>query len=306
MVATSSLVDKTRGYLQTATSDEDQSSTLTSMIDNNDLTFTVNPPRGLATAMSAGIVEIGSELIYCDGVGNDGTATIPPWGRGFRSTVAAAHNVGDRIISQPRYPRQTILDEINVAIGRVYPGVFVIKHYNTFTTAPSMTYDVPDDFEFALKVEWQVPDGRNYWRTVTFSRPNAGGRPLTADNTPDKGRTLDIGEPMFVGQPLHIEYAAQPLTISSETLDFQAISGLGDNLVDVVCLGAAANLINANEAQRSQMGTVEQQARGQYITAGTSMNTSKYLEQRFAQRLKEERAALQLLYPPTMQRVWVH
>jgi len=307
MVAASKLVDQTRGYLQTSTSDEDQASTLGTMLTSNGLSFSVNPVRGLATAMSAGIVEMGSELIYVDGVAADGTCTIPPWGRGFRSTVATAHNVGDRIVSQPRYPRQSILDELNIAIGRVFPDVFVVKHFNTVTTQPSITYNVPDDFQWALKVEWQLPDGRNYWRTVTYLRHNAGGRPLTAGgNNPDQGTTVDIGEPVLVGMPLHFEYAAQPLPLAAETDDFTAVSGLGTNLTDVVCLGAAANLITANEAQRSQLGTVEQQARGQYIQAGTSMNTSKYLEQRFAQRLKEERDALQLLYPPTMQRVWTH
>jgi hypothetical protein len=111
---------------------------------------------------------------------------------------------------------------------------------------------------------------------------------------------------MFVGMPLHIQYAAQPLPLVNETDDFVATTGLGLNLTDVVCLGAAANLINAAEAVRTQLGTVEQQVRGQYITAGTATNVSKYLEQRFAARLKEERDALQLLYPPTMQRVWIH
>jgi hypothetical protein len=307
MVLASKLVDQTRGYLQTSTSDEDQSATLVTVMDDNDLAFTVSPARGLATGMSAGIIEIGSELIYVDGLAADGTCTIPPWGRGHHSTVAAAHNPGDRIISQPRYPRQTILDEINIAIGRVFPDVYVVKHYNTVTTSPSITYDVPDDFQWPLKVEWQLPDGRNYWRTVTFTRSGAGGRATSAGgNNPDQGTTLDIGESMLVGMPLHIEYAAQPLPLTAETDDFTTVTGLGTNLTDVVCLGAAANLLTANEAQRAQLGTVEQQARGQYIQGGTAMNVSKYLEQRFAQRLKEERQALQLLYPPTMQRVWIH
>jgi hypothetical protein len=307
MVLASKLVDQTRGYLQTSTSDEDQSSTLVSMLASDGLTFTVNPARGLSTAMSAGLIEIGAELIWVDGIAADGTCTVPPWGRGFKSTVATAHNVGDRIVSQPRYPRQSILDELNIAIGRVFPDVFVVKHYNTFTTQPSITYDVPNDFQWELKVEWQLPDGRNYWRTVTYTRSNAGGRATTAGgNNPDQGTTLDIGEPMLVGMPLHIEYAAQPLPLTAETDDFTAVTGLGTNLTDVVCLGAAANLITANEAQRAQLGTVEQQARGQYVQPGTSMNVSKYLEQRYAQRLKEERQALQLLYPVTMQRVWIH
>jgi hypothetical protein len=305
MVLAASLIDKTRGYLQGA-SDEDQSSTLTSMLDNNDLSFVVNPARGLATAMSAGLIEIGTELIWCDGIAADGTCTIPPWGRGFRSTTAAAHNVGDRIISQPRYPRQDTLNEINIAINRCFPDVWVVKHFNTVTTVPQITYDVPNDFEWVLKAEWQVPDGRNYWRDVTYLRSSEGGRPLTPDNTPDKGITVDMAENVQPGQPFHIAYAAQPSLLTADTDDFETVTGLGFNMTDVVCLGAAANMINANEAVRAQQATIEQQTRGQFIQPGSALNVSKYLEQRFAQRLKEERASLLIKYPPVQQRVWRH
>jgi hypothetical protein len=306
MVLAASLIDQTRSYLQTAGSDADQSSTLVTMIDNNDLAFTVNPARGLATAMSAGLIEIGSELIWVDGIDSAGNCTIPPWGRGLQSTTAAAHSVGDRIISQPRYPRQLTLNEINIAINRIFPDVFVIKHYNTITTSPSITYDLPDDFEWILKAEWLMPDGRNYWRDVTNMRSSEGGRPLVAGNTPDLGRTVDIAENCSVGQPLHFAYAAQPTPLSAETDDFVAVTGLGTNLIDVLCLGAAANMINAFEAVRVQQSTIEQQTRGQYVQAGTAMNVSKYLEQRYQQRLKEERAALQIQYPPVQQRMWRH
>ena len=226
MVLAASLIEKTRGYLQGA-SDEDQSSTLVTVLDNNDLTFTVNPARGLATSMSAGLIEIGTELIWCDGIAVDGTCTIPPWGRGFRGTTAAAHSVGDRIVSQPRYPRQWTLDEINVAINRVFPNVWVVKHYNTVTTTPQITYDVPNDFEWVLKAEWMVPDGRNYWRDVTYLRSNEGGRPITSDNSPDKGITLDMAEQVQPGQPFHIAYAAQPTLLSAETDDFDPITSFG-------------------------------------------------------------------------------
>jgi len=300
------IADRIRAELRTWTSDEDQSTTLNTNINNSALTFQVTPVRDLVLGVGAGIVEIDQELIFISNIATDGTCTVPPWGRGYRSTVAVSHSVGAQVRTRPPFPYSKIYDEMNTVLDRIFPDIYVIKHYNSTTTIPQITYDLPNDAQWVLKAEWQVPDGRNYWQQARHLRMSAGGRPTTtSDNNPDKGVTVDVADRMMPGRPIHFEYAAMPTDLTGVPgEDFETQTGLSSSIIDVVIWGAAASMAASLEAVRMQLATAEQQARGQYIQGGTALNTSKYFEDRYQLRLKEERESLQQLYPPAIQMVW--
>lgn len=295
------LIDETHGLLQSFSLDESQSTTLANPIAPGDLTFTVTQTRGIATGFSPGVIEIDQELIYCDSVDADGNATIPAWGRGYLSTTPATHASGARVISQPIFPRAWTMRAINETIDRVYPEVFAVKSFETTTTVPRITYQLPADCERVLKAAWQEPGPVEYWRTVRRFRMSPGGGTLFGDT----GRTVDVADRMWPGRPIQFLYASRPQHLAAETDDFEEVTGLGSGMFDVVTFGAASGLLTVSqELSRLQMSSVEQQNRSQLVAPSAALTSSRYLDQKFQQRLKEERVSLQQLYPPRVTGVW--
>lgn len=295
------MIDETKGLLQSWASDEEQSTTLAGNIALGDLSFSVTNSSGVATGVSPGILEIDRELLYCDTAGVDGSATVTAWGRGYLSTVAAAHLAGARVISQPSFPRAKVADAINQALFRVYPKVFAVKSFETTTTMPVITYDVPDNCQRVLSARWQRADGRRYWQDVDMIRqPQPGGGTQFGDS----GVTVDIGDRMPSGRPLQIVYAAKPVALVNETDDFETVTGLDISIEDVVTTGAAVQMLIALELSRLQTSSVEQQNRSALVAPSAALIASGKLEQKFQIRLEEERKALQELYPPRIMRRW--
>jgi hypothetical protein len=291
---TSKMIAATRGLLQSWSLDEEQSTTLAADMGVDDLSFTVTTARGIATGVSPGIIEVDEELMYCDSVSSTG-GTITAWGRGHLSTVPAVHLAGTRLISQPTFPRAKILDEMNQAMARIFPDVFAVKVFNTTTTLPQITYDLPDDAEWVLAGKWQRPDGRLYWQSLQRMRMS----PLGSD-----GVTVDVADRVLPGRPIQFIYAAKPSPLVNQSDDFETTTGLDIGIQDVVTLGAASALTVSQELSRLQMSSVEQQNRAQLVAPSAALTSSRYLGQLFQQRLDEERRSLQRLYPPRVNRSW--
>lgn len=294
------VIDETLALLQSWSLDQSQSTTLTSALTSSALTFPYDTAANIATGISAGMVEIDHELIYVENV--DGTnATVPAWGRGYRSTTATSHSSGARVISQPTFPRQKTLDGINQMFERIFPRIFAVRSFETTTTQPIITYDLPDDAQWLLKARWQVPDGRLYWEDVRRWRVSSGGGTQFGDT----GITVDVADYMQPGRPIQFLYAAKPTPLVNETDDFVTVTGLNAGLVDVVELGAATQLVTALELSRLQVSSIEQQNRSQLVAPSAALTSSRYLDTRFQERLEEERKALQRLYPPRITREWM-
>lgn len=300
MTTTAQLIDETLALLTSWGQDQSQSTTLTSSMTTSSPSFTYDSAGGIATGMSAGQCEIDRELVWVESV--DGTtATIPQWGRGFKSTTPAVHSSGARIISQPAFPRQKTLDAINQVFERIFPRIYAVKSFETTTTFPVLTYDLPDDAQWVLKAKWQQPDGRQYWQDVTRWRVSSGGGTQFGDT----GITVDVADSMMPGRPIQFLYAAKPTTLVNDTDDFVIVSGLNAGLVDVVELGAAAQMVTALELGRLQTSSVEQSNRSNLVAPSAALTASRYLDTRFTERLEEERKALQRLYPPRVTREWM-
>lgn len=304
MTTVAEVIEETRALLRGPI--EEQSSTLQNAIDASALSLVLTDTRSITLGATPGVIEIELEQIYASVIDAMGNVTVPPWGRGHRNTTPAAHPANARVISQPQYGRQRILDKLNDTCNRMFPSVYGIKHFNATATEPVRTYNTPDDLERVLTVEWQVPDGAQDWLTVRRWKTNAGGRPTTADgNNPDQGVTVTVGDYMIPGRPVHFVYAAKPGLLVNEADSFETVTGFASSLKDVCVYGAAAALIIANETSRMQLTSIEQQDRTSKITPSAALSASRYLEQEFQTRLAEERKTLQQLYPPRVTGQWL-
>lgn len=301
MATCAQMIAETQGLLQSWVLDESQSTTLSSGITANALTFVVTQPRGIATGVSPGIVEIDQELIYCDSVDNSGNATVPAWGRGYLGTSAAVHATGARVISQPTFPRYWTLQALNETMERMFPSVYATGQVELTTTVPQITYGLPATAQWVLGARWLEPGGMQYWRAVKRWRMSPGG----GTHFGDQGITVDVADTMMPGRPIQFLYAAKANAFVNETDDFVAATGFNIGLRDVVCLGAASQMTTALELSRLQISSVEQQNRAQLVAPSAALTSSNFLDKRFQERLMEERKALQRLYPPRVTGAWI-
>lgn len=295
------LINETLGQLQAYSEDSDQVTTLGADVGVDDLTFQVTIVRSGAMGLSAGVVEIDSELLYVSAIADDGTATVEPWGRGYDGTVPATHATGSRVVSSPSYPRSKVLDALNETILRVFPTIFVPKVTTLTTTVPVVTYDLPEDAEWVLDARWQPPTGVQYWQAIRRWRMSNGGTTVSGD----LGVSVDVADALVPGCPIEFTYAAKPAIFTAETKDFEEVTGLPLSMRDVVVTGASSLLVTSQELSRLQTSSIEQQNRAGLVAPSAALTSSRYLEAKFQQRLQEEQVALRRKYPIRIARNWV-
>jgi hypothetical protein len=301
------LIIETQGLLKSWSLNAEQVTTLSAGIANNALTFVVTDTASATLGISSGIVEIGEELILVSSIADDGTCTVPPWGRGYLGTVAAAHNTGDLVTSQPAFPRQKVFDAINETISRVFPKLFAERAASFTVTVPSVTYDLPDDAVRLLDARWQVSGAAKYWKGIRKMRMGpAGGTTVSGGVTgPFTNVSVDIADPMQPGRPLVITYAAQPARFTAVADDYQTVTGLPATSKDVLVYGAASALTVSSELSRLQIASIEQQDRTKLVAPSAALTSSRFLDQRYGDRLNEEATALREKYPVRVMGVWI-
>lgn len=279
------LIDETLSELHGYTSDLEQVTFLTAPIGPTDTTISVDD----AEQISRGLIEIDDELIWVTKVDtNANVVTIAPFGRGYRGTTAASHTANTMITDNPRYPRASIKQKINDTINEIYPEVFAVKTDETNTAIPVVvTYPAPADCDVILQLRCRTIGPSREWMPI--KRYNLD---TSADTTAfPTGKSVDIADPMYPGQPIRIVYIAAP----SQFVDLDdtlATVGLDDNVKEVLLYGACYKLITGLEVARMQTTTVQQSTRDQLVPSGSATKGSQFYYSLFQNRLENERDRL--------------
>ena len=126
----------------------EQMTVLTSPLNANDLTMSVETTTGFA----AGLVEIGNELVYIKSVVDASTLSILQ--RGYRSTASTAHAAGSLVVRAPRFPRAMMLKLLNKTVGGLWPALYVVKtDRSNLVLSVDDWYPLPEDVEMILDVQ---------------------------------------------------------------------------------------------------------------------------------------------------------
>ena len=142
MATFQNIVDETILALTGYTNRQDQATYLLANMGSSDLTFQVAD----GTVLTRGLVEIDDELIWVDSFDRtSNTATIAPYGRGFRDTTATTHTVGTRVTIAPSFPRSVVRRNINLAIQGVYPDLWGTYYTDFNFQAAITTYPIPNE-----------------------------------------------------------------------------------------------------------------------------------------------------------------
>ena len=286
----SQLTDQTLMQLYGYTTLQDEATYLSANLSATGLTATVSD----ATAMSRGIVEIGGEVIWVDDVDTSAsTITIPPYGRGFRGTTAAAHSIGDRVVSSPMFPRQTVQDALNDAIRAVYPDLYGIGQ-TTVTFQPAInTYALPAGALDVINVAWQTTGPSKEWMPVRRWRVDK----QAATSAFATGVTVSVYDMIVPGRSIKITYTKQPSVLVNDTDDFVTVTGLPASTEDVIRFGAQYRLVPFFDSARLSGQSAEADYSGQPRNQNNAASLSRFILQMYQVRLAEENRRLSALYP---------
>jgi len=286
----SDLIDETALALTGYTSRQDQATFLTADLSATATTFTVAD----GTVLTRGIVEIDEELIWVDSFDRTtNTATIPPYGRGFRDTTPVPHTAGTRVTITPSFPRAMIRKDINEAIDAIYPDLFGV-YYTTFPfIAARTTYQLPQEAIDALAVSWQTIGPSLEWLPVRHYRIDRTANPLAWNS----GKTISISDGIIPGRTVQVVYTKKPTQLQNDNDDF-TLTGLPESCREVIILGAAYRSAAYIDMGRIPAITAEADAQQQSNPVGSATNMSRYFYQMYQQRLQVEVRRQQEQYPP--------
>jgi hypothetical protein len=284
------LADSTLLHLSGFTTVQDQATHLIGDVTASAVVL----PVADATALSRGLLEIGDELLWADSVDTSASqANLPPYGRGYRSSTAAAHAAGTRVVAAPLFPRVLVKRALNETILAVYPYLFAVKE-TSITYLPGVyTYELPADAGTIVSIKWQDVTAASDW--VDIRRWSIDTKAATAPFT--TGKSLTIADSVLPGRTVRVVYAAQPTQLATDADVFSTVTGLPGSCEDVIRLGAAQRMIPFLDAPHLSGASAEADFSSNMRPAGGAADLGKFLLQNFQFRLDQESLKLQGQFP---------
>ena len=290
MTTFNDMVEEVLINLEGFTLRQDRTTYLTAAIDNNDLTMSLASGDNIGK----GIVEIDDELIHLDSVDrSDRSATISPFGRGYRGTTAAAHTLNTKVTFSPSFPRLSVKRAINDTIRAVYPNIFGVAS-TTFTyNAAQTTYSLPVNAETVLALSWDSIGPSGEWIPIRRWRQD----PTAASTEYATTNSISIYDSLVPGRTVQVIYTKEPTTLSSGSDVFTTVTGLPESTRDVIIYGAAYRMVSFLDPGRLTFTSPEADQNDTTRQFGAGTNTARYLLALYQQRLQEESQRLHGKYP---------
>ena len=290
MTTFAQMIDDTLMQLTGFSTFQDQATYLTANIEANSLSMLVND----VTAVSRGLVEIGSELIQVDNINaTAGSLIIPPYGRGYRSTTAVPHSIGERVVSSPMFPRSMVKKALNDAIKAVYPELFAVGS-TTFSFQPSITaYNLPAGALDVLQIRWQSTGPSKEWLPVR--RYDVDKHAAVSEFA--NGVAVNVYDGITPGRSVKVTFTKEPEPLNDETDVFTTVTGLPSSCEDLIRFGAAYRLVPFFDSARLSGQSAESDFGGANRQPSGASQLSRFLLQMYQVRLAEETKGLQSLFP---------
>ena len=290
MTTFAQMIDDTLMQLTGFSTFQDQATYLTANIEANSLSMLVND----VTAVSRGLVEIGSELIQVDNINaTAGSLIIPPYGRGYRSTTAVPHSIGERVVSSPMFPRSMVKKALNDAIKSVYPELFAVGS-TTFSFQPSITaYNLPAGALDVLQIRWQSTGPSKEWLPVR--RYDVDKHAAVSEFA--NGVAVNVYDGITPGRSVKVTFTKEPEPLNDETDVFTTVTGLPSSCEDLIRFGAAYRLVPFFDSARLSGQSAESDFGGANRQPSGASQLSRFLLQMYQVRLAEETKGLQSLFP---------
>lgn len=290
MTTRDEMVDEITSNLEGFTVASSQSTHLTADVSATDLTFPVDD----AQQLSAGVIEVGDELLWCTGSDQAAsTAVIAPYGRGYKGSVAATHPANSQVKMSPSWPRAAVAREINNALSGVYPMLYGVSSAPVITlNGVIYQFAMPDDLERVVDVRYKFNELDGWQRARAWEAEHGAPSDFGSDGM------LSIYDGVPPGSQVQVLYAHRPKKLDSGSADF-AVTGLADECRDVIVLAVMARMARFMDAARLPL----REESGQSRAAGGATDVANDLFRQYQTRLLEEQAALSTRWPARFHRV---
>lgn len=289
-----SLIDEVIHNLSGFTQQIDAQATVTAPVGADDLSISVDD----ASSFSRGIAEIDDELIFIRAVDTSGSMLhIAKWGRGYRGTTKAGHDVDSAITMAPVWPRATVAREINNTIRALYPYLFGVKSSSFTYDANQYAYELPAEAVRVLEVQHRLQGTIKEW--VRVRHWDTDHKADTTDFPSGKAVYVYSGWP---GATIRVLYAVRPAPLANGSDVYATVTGLPESTKDLVVLGASYRLAPYMDVSRLGVQSVEADELDQPRQVGTAAQIARQFKQEYMQRLLEEKQALDALYPARFRR----
>ena len=290
MTTFNDLVEEVLINLEGFTLRQDRTTYLTSAIDNNDLTLALASGDNIGK----GIVEIDDELLHIDSVDrSDRSATISPFGRGYRGTTAASHSLNSKVTFAPSFPRISVKRAINDTLRAIYPNVYGVASYTFTFNASQNTYQLPAAAETIIAVSWDTIGSSQEWLPIRRWRHD----PMANSTDFANGNSITLNEAILPGRTVQVVYAKTPTPLSTNNDVFTTVTGLEETSRDLVVYGASYRMASFLDPGRLTFTSPEADANDQTRPFGSGTSTARYLYSLYQQRLQEETNRINGKYP---------
>ena len=275
------LADRVESVLHGYTENSEPTTWLTAAITTaGTTTFTVYD----SSVLGRGYAQVGDEIFFINNTDNvNNLLVLPPWGRGQRGSQAVTHAVNTKVIGSPIFPRQEIKNAINNTLDAMYPSVYAVGTTDFSFVAARTTYELPTDFQNVLSVTYSLVGPSQEWFP---------SRSYTVDRNADtarfpSGKSISIYSGIVPGQTVHVTYAKRPTLLTSDSDDFESITGMPSYSEDVVIYGAAFRMISFLDPSRPGPQSAMADALDGVRPSGSGQNASRFLYNIYQQRLNE-------------------
>lgn len=256
-----------------------------------------NIPVFSAESAGRGLVEVGDELMWVDRFDTtSNTLVVPPFGRGFRGSSAAAHTNGTMVTFNPVYTRKAIITALNDTVRAVYPKLWAVSNTN-FTYSPAVnTYALPSSAQDVRSVSFRAIGPSKEWVKVKGWRMDGAADVSEFSST----STITLLSMIDPGAAVKVVYTGEPDVMEYGTDEFSDTTGLPDSAKDVIVLGACYRLMSTVDPSRIHFASPESEMQSGRIPSGSATSAAKYLYALYQARLQEESDKQQGKFPVTV------
>lgn len=285
------LIQKIGHALNGFDSSKDSVAELTTAIDSDDLTLTLDAE---SNSVGRGIYEVDMELMRVKSWdATSSTATLYSFGRGYRGTNPAPHEAGVEVRINPAWPNVTIARAINEAIEEMYPQIYAVVTETTVvdsTVSPGLLLEGEPAAILAVFVQDDSFD--DAWTLETrwdFNKERS-----------EDGYDLVMGGLYPDDTVVKVIYAARPGLFSltgALTQDFVQKTGLQDRHEGLLLLAVAYKLAPFIDVSRLSHLAAEARSDADAKSSLTGASTARLLYSMFKSRLDQEAQILAQEHP---------
>lgn len=216
-------------------------------------------------------------------------------------TVEADHAAGAHVIFDPRFPRYSILSDVNAELDDLSSplnGLFFVTTLDIVYDSSVDGYDLVAGFLDDVEVSWEPQSSR---KDRTFLRRNEfeTRRGLDVVDFPS-GNAIFFDAGISNGYTVRVRYASAFTHVTTATADVAATSGLPATALDILSVGAAIRQLNPLEPSRNYTTAQGDSRRSEEVPPGAQDRSTRPLRQLRDDRIKAEAARLRRMYPTVM------